>query len=470
MTNIHFKSRKHIHFTGIKGVGNTALALCARDLGIKVTGSDIEELFVTDETLAKAKIEWKVGFNKNNIGKTVDILVTTGAHGGFDNPEVQAAKGMGIPITSYAEAMSELANEKEVITVCGVGGKTTTCSMLSVLFSEAGLHPSFVVGVGNIFPLGVPGRYEEHGQHFICEGDDYAIAPGTNNNAKFSLLKSKVVIVTNIEHDHPDIYPSLDSAMKTFREYFETIPQDGLLLACVDNKNVRKVIEELGVPINTYGFSKDADWVVGNVKFLKEKSTFTLKNTNELVSLDISVPGRYNILNAVASYVAGDFLGINKEKLKKGLSVYLGSRRRFEKIGIVDGVVIYDDYAHHPEEIKALLKAIREWFPKKRVVVIFQPHTYSRTKVLFKEFSRAFSDADIVGFMDIYSSAREEIDKTVSSKILAQETSKYNKNAFFAGNHGRTLSWMKENIKKGDILLTVGAGDIFHLHKGLLSK
>ena len=470
MKNIHFKSRKHIHFTGIKGVGNAALALCAKDLGIKVTGSDVEELFVTDDTLAKAKIGWEIGFSKNNIGKTVDLLVTTGAHGGFSNPEVQAAREMGIPTTSYAEAMSELANEKEVITVCGVGGKTTTCSILSALFVDAGLHPSFVVGVGSIFPLGVPGRYEKKGKHFICEGDDYAIAPGTNDKAKFSLLKPKVVIVTNIEHDHPDIYPSLDSAIKTFRDFFKTIPEDGLLIACVDNKNVHKAIKKLTIPIKTYGFSKDADWVVDSVRFYNKKTTFTLNNKSESINLDIRVPGRYNILNAAASYIAGDFLGIKKSKLRKGLNSYSGCGRRFEKIGIVDGVTIYDDYAHHPEEIKALLKATREWFPEKRVVVIFQPHTYSRTKVLFKEFSKAFSDTDVVGFMDIYSSAREEIDKTVSSEKLAKETSKYNKNAFYAGNHKKTLSWINENIKRGDILLTVGAGDIFHLHKGLLEK
>lgn len=470
MKNIHFKNRKHIHFTGIKGVGNTALALCARDLGIKVTGSDVEELFVTDETLAKAGIKWKAGFNKNNISKTIDLLVTTGAHGGLKNPEVQVAKGMGIPITFYAEAVSELANEKEVITVCGVGGKTTTCSMLSVLFDKANLNPSFVVGVGDIYPIGIPGRYSQEGKHFICEGDDYAIASGKDNRAKFSLLEPKVVVVTNIEYDHPDIYPSLNGAIKTFRDFFRTIPKDGLLIACVDNKNVRKAIKGLGVPTNTYGFSKDADWVVGNVRFYNEKTTFTLNHKDELIGLNTRVPGRYNILNAAASYVAGDFMGIKRNKLKKGLNSYLGCRRRLERVGVVDGVRIYDDYAHHPEEIKAVLKATREWFPEKRIVVIFQPHTYSRTKVLFKEFSRAFSDTDIVGFMDIYSSAREEIDKTVSSEILAKETSKYNKNAFFAGNHKKTFSWIKENIKRGDILLTVGAGDIFHLHKGLLGK
>jgi len=459
--------KKYIHFTGIKGVGMTALALYMRDLGNKVTGSDVSEIFVTDETLRKAKIDWKVGFSPDNLSLKPDLVITTGAHGGLRNPEVVAAKDLGIRVLTYAEALAEVSKEKDLIAVCGVGGKGTTASVIVTVLDYAKKHPSFVIGMGSIYPVGFPGRYNLHGANFICEADEYAISPGINNKPKFSLLDPKILVVTNIEHDHPDIYPTLGSALKVYRKFFENIPQDGLLIACVDNVNVGKVIKGLNVPVSTYGFSKDADWRICDVVFKNQGTLFKVKN-GKTGSFVLSVPGEFNVRNATAALIAADFLKIGFSKVREGLAKYKGCRRRFQKMGEYKRALFYDDYAHHPEEIKSVLKATRQWFPERRIVAVFQPHTYSRTKALFKEFSKSFSDADIVGIMDIYASARETKDDTVSSKKLADETKKFKKDTYYTSDHSETLEWLGKTVRKGDIVLTMGAGNIFHLYKDLV--
>lgn len=340
------------------------------------------------------------------------------------------------------------------------------------MLSAAGANPSFVVGVGSINPLGVAGHYDPNGKYIIAEADEYAISPGINNNPKFSLLNPKVLIVHNIEHDHPDIYKTFQDTKRVFKQLFQKIGKDGVIIASHDNKNVVNLLRGPKVPIITFGFSKNADFQIKNFHYGLEKTNFSLYSTKEkilVVDLSINTHGKYNASNATAAFLAGQFLGVSHDKLKRGIESYKGCRRRFEKIGEYNGARIYDDYAHHPEEIRSVLMAAKEWFPASRIVAIFQPHTYSRTKQLYKEFSQAFKEAGVVGFMDIYASAREAFDPNVSSKLLAKETEKYNNKTYYLGNHKTTLAWIKKNLKKGDVLLTIGAGDIFHLHRMLLS-
>ncbi|MBN1168815.1 UDP-N-acetylmuramate--L-alanine ligase [Candidatus Woesebacteria bacterium] len=466
-SKINFKDRHHIHFTGIKGVGMTALALCAKDLGIKVTGSDVAEYFVTDETLKKAGIDYYIGFNPENIDKNVDLLVTTGAHGGFNNQEFAYAKQNGIEAVSYAEALADLANNKKIITTVGVGGKTTTASMLATIFNDAKEDPSYVVGVGSINSKDRPGHYSLEGKYFICEGDDYVVSPGIDNRAKFLLLDPEIVIVSNIDHDHPDIYKNIGDTLKTFRKLFTKIPKDGLLVACIDSENVRNSLKDYTGPVKTYGFSEDADYVVSQYELEDKKALFRIKDTDINTSVVLKVPGKYNALNATAAFIASKHAGISQGKIVRGLYKYLGCRRRFEYIGEFAGVEVYDDYAHHPKEISKLIETAREWFSGKRVAVVFQPHTYSRTKVLFNEFVQSLSKADTLAVMEIYASAREDNDGSISSEKLVESIKMKNVNVFYTKGHEKTLEWIKGNVKKGDVLLTVGAGDIFHLHKKL---
>jgi len=248
---LNLKNIKHIHFTGIKGVGMTSLALCAADMGIKITGSDVKEFFVTDETLSRRKIDWKVGFGKNNLKKLPDLLITTGAHGGLNNPEVQYARDKGVPVITHAEALGLFTKKKDTIAVCGVGGKTTTCSMIATILDTNHCHPSFAIGVGNIFPIDTPGKFSKKQGCFICEADEYAISPGIDMRPRFSYISPKILIVTNIEHDHPDIYPTFKDTKHTYRRFFERIPKDGHLIASSDCKNLTKIIADIDLPVQT---------------------------------------------------------------------------------------------------------------------------------------------------------------------------------------------------------------------------
>ncbi len=419
-----------------------ALALCAQDLGIKITGSDLGEIFVTDQILKERKINWGVGFDERRISKDVDLVITTGAHGGLQNSEVLAAKKKGIPVLTQAQALAEFSQGKEVIAVCGVGGKTTTSALIAHILDFCNSHPSYAIGVGKIYPLGYPGRYSKEGKFFVCEADEYVNSPGVDNTPKFLFLSPKIVVVTNIEHDHPDVYPTLADTKKVYLDFFKKIPKDGLLVANVQDENADEITKYLSCRV---------------VRF----------NTKERIKS--LLPGEYNQKNIAAAIAVANYLKIPNNKVLQAIKLFRGTQRRFEKVGETkNGALVYDDYAHHPEEIKAVLKAARKLFPQKRIVAVFQPHTYSRTKAFFEEFAKAFSDCNIVGFMDIYSSAREAKDSTVSSELLTKEVRKYRKNVFYLKGHKETVSWLNENLQKGDILLTLGAGDIFYIHKELV--
>lgn len=443
----------------------TSLALCAQDLGIEVEGSDIEEIFVTDQILANRKINWQKGFSPKNIDKSVDLVITTGAHGGLKNPEVVFAQNQKIPVITHAEGLKLFSEGKDTLAVCGVGGKTTVASMLANLLTDAGLSPSYAVGVGKIYPLGFPGKYDLSGKHFVCEADEFAVCPGINNAPRFSFLNPKVIVTTNIEHDHPDIYPSLEDTKKAFLEFFAKIPSDGMLVACLDNLNIEEMLSEVKVPLTTYGFNQNSDWIITDLGIQDGQSNFKLKNKTGLeYELKIKLYGDYALRNAAATFCVGNYLGIPSSELIKGIESFEGTQRRFEKVGQAKrGFLIYDDYAHHPKEIISVLGAVKKLYPEKRLIVLFQPHTYSRTRSLFNEFALSFGQADLVGIMDIYASAREIKDPEVNSEKLALEIAKYHPNSYYTMDHKKTFDWVEKNVKKDDLVITLGAGDIFYL-------
>lgn len=465
-----FKKIKHIHLTGIKGVGMTALACCFQDLGIKISGSDVEEIFVTDKVLKQRKIRWKVGFGEKNLRPKPDLLITTGAHGGLANPEVVAAKKLEIPVLTHAQALGKLMEGKEGISVCGVGGKTTTSSMIATVLEKAGRKPSYAIGVAEIDPLGEAGHYNS-GEEFVAEADEYVNSPGTDNRPRFSFQNPKIIVVTNIEYDHPDIYKDLGHTQKTFASFFEKLPADGLLLACADNKNTLKVAKNFPFVLQTYGFSPQTDWWIKRCFFGEGAMIFDLEHRGIIVKdIKLKVPGKFNVLNAAAAFAVGTFLGMNTQTIKKGLEEFGGTKRRFEFIGTVGGVRVYDDYAHHPTEICQVISAAKKWFPGRRIIVVFQPHTYSRTKALFFDFARAFAGASTVVITEIYASAREKDDLGISGKALAQETAKYHPRVFFQPGEKEVVDFLKTNAKSGDVIFTMGAGNIFLWHKNILKS
>ena len=448
----------------------TSLACCCQDLDIQVTGSDVKEVFVTDKILKKRNIRWKVGFAEKNLKTKPDLLITTGAHGGLNNVEVLEALKLKIPVLTHAQALGKIMEGKDGVSVCGVGGKTTTSSIVATVLEKAGRRPSYAVGAAQINPIGVAGKYNS-GREFVAEADEYANSPGTDNRPRFCFQRPKVIVVTNIEYDHPDIYQNIEQTKSTFRKFFEALPGDGLLVACVDNVHIRETIKDLPVNIQTYGFSLKADWRIEKTYFGSGQTIFSLSYRGLLIEdIKIMVPGRFNVLNATAAFASATFLGLDARTIKRGLENFGGVKRRFEYIGSVRKIRLYDDYAHHPNEIKEILLAAKKWFPHNRLLVVFQPHTYSRTKALLPEFGKSFSQADKVIITDIYSSARETGDLGVSGKLLAFEVKKNYPSVVFLPGEGDVADFLGKEAKAGDIIITMGAGSIFQWHKTILKS
>lgn len=476
---MNLKSVKQIHFTGIKGVGLASLAFCAKDLNIKVSGSDIEEEFVTDQALKKHGINWTSGFKPEDLpanwrkdpgAKKTSLLIYTAAHKGPKNPQVTAAEELGIPTLSHAQAVGLFMQSKQGISVCGVGGKTTTSSMIATLLDSAKLEPSFAIGVGNIDALGSPGRYNQSGKYFIAEADEYFASPGIDDTPKFLYQHPQIIVVTNIEYDHPDVYKSFKHTQKAYLQFFKKLPKDGILVVNADNSHSLKVARDADKHILTYGFHPHADFHIKDLSIDSGKTTFTLSYKNFDFQYQIPVPGKFNVLNATAAIAVASHLGVDVKLISQGISKYTGCMRRFQTIGKTQGITVVDDYAHHPTEIKATLKAAASWFKGQKITAIFQPHTYSRTKALFSEFAQSFTNSDQIIFIPIYASARETTDTSVSSFKLAEATKKYHPNVLYQEKESDLIKYLDTSAKSGDVIITLGAGDIFILARKILKS
>jgi UDP-N-acetylmuramate--alanine ligase len=448
---------KRIHFVGIKGVGMTPLAIIAKEAGIFVTGSDIADEFITDKALQKAGITPLVGFAQKNVGN-VDLVIATGAHGGFNNIEVLEAKKRNIEIITQGEAVGVFMDGKIFkrnfigISVTGTHGKTTTSAMISTVLKSAGLDPSYLIGTANASFLESPGHYGL-GDYFVAEADEYMTEPTYDKTIKHMWQHPKFAVITNIEFDHPDAYKSLDETREKFLAFANQLPKDGVLITCGDDPQVKKLLAEFKGWAVTYGFNSDNDLVVNSV----------------LKDIDLPVFGDHNRLNATAAFAIGQKIGLSKEKIKNGLMQFKGSKRRSEFIGTLSsGAQVFDDYAHHPTEIQKTLKSFREKFPTHKIVCIFQPHTYSRTKSLFEQFSKSFSDVDVVILTNIYASLREKPDLSVSMRDLA---GKIGNKALFLSSLSDVVKYLNaQNFGDKDVLISMGAGDVYKISEKLKFK
>ncbi|OGH13299.1 MAG: UDP-N-acetylmuramate--L-alanine ligase [Candidatus Levybacteria bacterium RIFCSPLOWO2_02_FULL_37_10] len=465
---------KSIHFVGLKGVGMTPLAIIAKEAGMKVTGSDIKEEFITDISLKNAGIAPFIGFSKENV-KDADLVIATGAHGGLKNIEVLEAKKRGIPVWTQGQAVGEymrgnlFKREFIGISVAGSHGKTTTTAMIATILAENNLDASFLIGTGSVPSLGAPGHFGK-GKYFVAEADEYATEPESDLTPKFLWQNPKIEVFTNIEFDHPDIYKSVDEIREDFLRFANKIPKDGILIAGGDDKQIKELLKDYSGAKVTFGFSPVNDYVLEKVRYEDEKMFFWIsaKGTS-LGEFPLNAIGGFNISNALASIIAGVEVGLSLQNIKKAIGKYNGSKRRFEFIGrLKTGAKVFDDYAHHPTEIKKTLAAIRKNNSKSKIVCIFQPHTYSRTKALFSDFVTSFYDADTVILMAIYPSLREEKDSTVSSELLAQKISQTHRDVLFLPDESSVVEYIDKK-KYGDntIIITMGAGDVYKISEKL---
>jgi len=466
---------KSIHFIGIKGVGMTPLAIIAKETGIEVTGSDVAEKFITDVPLKKAGITPLIGFDQDHIGNA-ELVITTGAHGGFDNPEVKAAQSKGHTILTKGEAVGEfmdgqiLGTSYKGISVAGTHGKTTTAAMLATIFTYLGKDPGYLIGTSEIPSLaGMPGHFG-NGQFFIAEADEYATEPKHDTTPQFWHQHPLVALVTNIEHDHPDIYPTIAAVRNAFREFVNQLSDNGMLVACGDGEQVKKLLSEYKSNVKTYGFSPLNEYIVSHFSVSNKQTTFSVHWKDvDLGTFTLQVTGKHNALNALGAALVALELGIPLEDVKKALYTFTGTKRRLEYIGeLASGALVYDDYAHHPTEIQSTLKAIGELYPEKNIICIFQPHTYSRTKELFSDFAASFSDADTVILLPIFASARETEDTSVSSSILAEAIRRRQNNVFMLETIEDVVEYIDKNrLGEDTVILTMGAGDVYKIAERL---
>lgn len=453
---------KRIHFVGIKGVAMAALAVWYKEAGYTVSGSDVQDEFPTDEVLAQGGITaWE--FSPKNITNIrPDLVIYTGAHGGRDNDEVVEASALGIPVLPHGKALGLVMKGKKQISVAGSHGKTTTTAMIATILSSVGYDPSYAIGCGEIRGLGLSGHCGKK-DIFVAEADEYVTDPNHDATPRFLWQKPDVLVVTNIDFDHPDVYGSLAEVQKAFVKL-----QHQSKVTIVNADDAASGVLSAA---STYGFSPRAEFRATNIGFGAERTFFTLnQNGMKLTDITLKVPGRHNVLNAAAAAVAAKQLGLTWAQIAKGLLVFGGTKRRFEFVGQIGDSRVYDDYAHHPAEIKAQLTAVREWFPHSRIIVVFQPHTYSRTKALMREFSGAFTAAQEVILTDIYSSARETDTLGISGKTLVEETAKHHANVLYAPDYSSVSRTLRQHMQQGDIIIFMGAGDIYGWSKRFIEK
>jgi UDP-N-acetylmuramate--alanine ligase len=456
---------KKIHFIGIKGVGMTALALLAKEKGHEVSGSDIDESFVTDKTLAKADIKVN-SFDSQNISNKLDLVVVSAAYG-KDNIEVKEAKKKHLEIMSYSEALAFFARDSQVIAVAGIHGKTTTAAMISFLLTRANLDPSFIIGAGEVRSLGTTGHAGK-GDYFVVEADEYRKSP-EDSSSKFFDLSPAIEIITSIEMDHPDIFASEEAVFNVFYKFACRLPRKGFIVLCTDYPKAKKLQRSLADRhIESYGFSP-ALWQISNYQENDEGTIFSLKHQEEIIGpFKLKVPGQANILNATAAIITCLKIGLEEKLIKKNLADFVGVKRRFELIGQIGNTVIIDDYAHHPHSISLTLAAARKKFPSHKIWCIFQPHTYSRTKELLKDFATAFKTADKVIITEIYASQRET-EATISGQQLAEAIHQNQRNVRFISDWSKIIREIVDLADGQNLIITMGAGDIYKLGYSLLA-
>jgi len=433
---------KRIHFVGIKGVAMAALAVWYKEAGYTVTGSDISDEFPSDEVLTKAEIR-VLGFDSKNIVRlNPDLVIYTGAHGGRENDEVVEALAKKIPAVAHGKALGLVMEDNKQVSVAGSHGKTTTTAMIATILTTAGMDPSYAIGCGEIRGLGLPGHFGK-GKIFVAEADEYVTDPNHDMTPRFLWQHPDILVETNIDWDHPDVYATLSDVQAAFTAL------EGQSKVIITQK----------------------DFQVTRVAFGKERTFFSLEqNGMKLGEFTLKVPGIHNARNAGAAVIACMELGVSRNKISEGLLLFGGSKRRFEFIGTIGDTRVYDDYAHHPTEIKAQLAAVREWYPHNRIIVVFQPHTYSRTKALISEFSKAFTDASMVLLTDIYSSARETDTLGMTGKTLVEETAKHHAHVLYAPDFLAVKKLLDQHMQPSDIIIFMGAGDIYGWSKRFIEK
>jgi UDP-N-acetylmuramate--alanine ligase len=444
-----FRKIKHIHFVGIGGIGMSGIAELLLNLGFDISGSDISN----NENVERLKILGVIifhGHNPENI-KGCDVLVYSSAVS-LNNSEIIRAKQMGLPVIKRAEMLGELINLKETsIAISGTHGKTTTSSMIGSMLTYAGKEPTLVVG-GLVQNLNSNSKLGE-GQIIVVEADEF--------DRSFLSLKPTIAIVNNIELEHTDCYKDLNDLENSFLQFCQSVPFYGSVLVNIDSFSIKNILHKIERPVTTYGMSRDAAFRAKELEFKENKSTYSLFRAEEnLGKIHLNVPGEHNIMNSLGAVALGFELGLSFNSIKNGLLDYKGVRRRFDIKGSHNDVMVVDDYAHHPTEVFTTIEAAKKGWDRK-LIVVFQPHLFTRTKEFYKEFAKSLEKADFIIITSIYPS-REKPIPGITSKLISDYIDKTKKDVLFNVNDvDQAITILNEIAKPGSMILTLGAGDIW---------
>ncbi|MDP3296507.1 MAG: UDP-N-acetylmuramate--L-alanine ligase [Thermodesulfovibrionia bacterium] len=456
-----------VHFVGIGGVGMSGIAEVLKNLGYEVTGSDLKE----SETIRRLKslgIHVTIGHGAENI-KDAHVVVISSAVSS-DNLEVLAARKQSIPVIPRAEMLAEIARLKYGVLVAGAHGKTTTTSLIASLLASGGFDPTVVIG-GKLKGIGSNARLGQ-GEYLVAEADE--------SDGSFLKLSPTIAVVTNIDREHMDFFKDIDALKDAFLSFVNKVPFYGVSLLCAENEYIKEILPKVQRRFITYGLSKGLDLVAENIEIegLRSKFEAILRGVS-LGFFEVPLPGLHNICNSLAAIGVAYELGIDSNRIKEALKGFTGVQRRFEFKGEVPGIKIFDDYGHHPTEIMATLKAAKEAITQNsklktqnskrqgRLVVLFQPHRYTRTRDLLNDFFTAFTDADKVILMDIYPAGEKPLNG-INSEVLLKGIKDSVKDIAYIKERGEILNYLDEELKKGDILITLGAGDVWKIGEEFL--
>ncbi len=448
---------KKIHFVGIGGIGMSGIAELLANKGFQITGSDMQASRIT-EHLASLGIEITIGHNADLILE-VDAVVKSSAVRDT-NPEVAAALARKIPVIRRAEMLAEIMRLGYGIGIAGTHGKTTTTSMTGMVLKAAGLNPTVIVG----------GVVKNFGTNNMQGSDEYIVVEADEFDRSFLSLSPIIAGITNIEADHLDCYRNLEGVKDAFIEYANKVPFFGTVIACLDNPGVQSVIPHIKKEIVTYGFSKQAVVQAQNLVMKEFHSAFDVKHRGELLgTVEMSSFGRHNILNALMAVAIGLELDVPFDAIQAGLAEFRGVYRRCELKGQCNDIILYDDYAHHPTEIKATLNGMRE-NTDRRIIAVFQPHLYSRTRDFSQEFGRSFFQSDVLLVTPIYP-AREDPIPGITGKLIADAAIQSgHKQVFYVDSNAAIVAKMREICLPGDLVITIGAGSIVRFGEEFLGE
>lgn len=453
-----FFKPQQVHFVGIGGIGMSAIAEVLLTLGYQVSGSDMRAS-ATTARLEKIGAVIQIGHRAENVGEAKAVVVTSALDA--SNPEVAEARRRQVPVIPRGELLAELMRLKFGIAVAGSHGKTTTTSMVASILNTAEMDPTVVVG-GKVAAMQGSNARVGKSSLLVVESDE--------SDGSFLKLAPIIAIVTNIDREHLDHYPTLDDIRSAFIEFVNKVPFYGAAIICMDDANVQQIFPAIKRRTITYGQSAQVDLEIHEVELSPEGSRFTVRRKGEeLGRFALQVPGIHNVLNATAAIAVGLELDVPLKQIEAGVSSFSGVDRRFSVRGVENGVTVVDDYGHHPTEVKATLAAAK-LFPYKSVHVLFQPHRYSRTKHLMDEFGTAFHQADRLYLLDIYAASEERMEGVTSDALLEKVRAYGHRSAEYVGSMDAGIEAIVKAVEPGDLVITLGAGNVSAAAEKILER